>query len=466
MNEPISNNPDERGLLPYPVILAATKGDPEAMKIVVQHYASYILRIEQRGLFMRLSVCQHQLRRCAVKQMKDTGAVAIDERGRHADNLFCRAEQLCHRVTLAAVVVVLVQFVHDEAVKPAAVPLLDVRAERIPPARAARRKVPVRVLVKRLQSVQRGGVLRLLHGMDCQLPMHPAVFRNLDPRRRYAWIYRRPQGTFALHTLMIAPVFHAERLRFRGHPVVCIVAAWQFYDGTTAGAAERAFSRVKQNRRAAHIAVSGFFLADDGVDAFVALLILRVQAVQLCNAADDDSCGVRQRFGNFAHPFLCDVRRAKNNVERLFPFLRLIRSQRRCADLRFSGPTFCHNECGFSLRELTLDRFRDGKLRRVKAVARVCADVVVDAQNLRGKLLRSWVKKRTKLITDSLRDGHAERGQIAGDGMDVVKAVRVLNRSGNMNCTGFQAVLQHLDDIGVVLFCTAAATPPAVPEWK
>ena len=26
---------DERGLLPYPVIIAATKGDPEAMKIVV-----------------------------------------------------------------------------------------------------------------------------------------------------------------------------------------------------------------------------------------------------------------------------------------------------------------------------------------------------------------------------------------------------------------------------------------------
>ena len=132
---------------------------------------------------------------------------------------------------------------------------------------------------------------------------------------------------------MIAPVFHAERLRFRGHPVVCIVAAWQFYDGTTAGAAERAFSRVKQNRRAAHIAVSGFFLADDGVDAFVALPVLCVQTVQLCNAADDDSCGVRQRFGKFAYPLLRNVRRAKNNVERLFPFLRLIRRQRRCADL-------------------------------------------------------------------------------------------------------------------------------------
>ena len=332
---------------------------------------------------MRLSVRQHQLRRRAVEQMKDTGAVAIDERSRHADDLFRRAEQLRHRVALSAVVVVLMQLIHDEAVKPAAVPLLDVRAERIPPARAARRKVPVRVLMKRLQDVQRCGVLCLLHGMDCQLPMHPAVFRNLDPRRRHAWIHRCPQRFTAIHTLMIAPVFHAERLRFRGHPVVCIVAAWQFYDGTTAGAAERAFSRVKQNRRAAHIAVSGFFLADDGVDAFVALPVLCVQAVQLCNAADDDACGVRQRFGNFAHPLLRNVRRAKNNVERLFPFLRLIRSQRRCADLRFAASALYHDECRLSLRELALDRFRDSKLRRIKAVARVCADIVVDAQNLR-----------------------------------------------------------------------------------
>ena len=35
--------------------------------------------------------------------------------------------------------------------------------------------------------------------------------------------------------------------------------------------------------------------------------------------------------------------------------------------------------------------------------------------------------------------------------MDIVKAVRVLKRSGNANGTGFQAVLQHLDDVGVVL---------------
>ena len=36
--------------------------------------------------------------------------------------------------------------------------------------------------------------------------------------------------------------------------------------------------------------------------------------------------------------------------------------------------------------------------------------------------------------------------------MDVVKAVWGLNRSGDMNCAGFQALLQHLDDVGIVLF--------------
>ena len=37
-----NNENAERGLLPYPVIIAATKGDPEAMEIVVHHYDSYI----------------------------------------------------------------------------------------------------------------------------------------------------------------------------------------------------------------------------------------------------------------------------------------------------------------------------------------------------------------------------------------------------------------------------------------
>ena len=33
---------DERGLLPYPAIISATKGEPQAMNIVMQHYAGYI----------------------------------------------------------------------------------------------------------------------------------------------------------------------------------------------------------------------------------------------------------------------------------------------------------------------------------------------------------------------------------------------------------------------------------------
>lgn len=41
---------DERGLLPYPVIIAATKGDPQAMSIVVQHYKSYIASLSMRKL--------------------------------------------------------------------------------------------------------------------------------------------------------------------------------------------------------------------------------------------------------------------------------------------------------------------------------------------------------------------------------------------------------------------------------
>ena len=51
MTTKISNNENaESGLLPYPVIIAATKGDPEAMNIVVKHYESYIASVSMRKL--------------------------------------------------------------------------------------------------------------------------------------------------------------------------------------------------------------------------------------------------------------------------------------------------------------------------------------------------------------------------------------------------------------------------------
>ena len=48
MNTQINSN--ERGLLPYPVIIAANRGDPDAMKTVVQHYQSYIVHLSMRKL--------------------------------------------------------------------------------------------------------------------------------------------------------------------------------------------------------------------------------------------------------------------------------------------------------------------------------------------------------------------------------------------------------------------------------
>ena len=47
----VSNNDNaENGLLPYSVIIAATKGDPEAMAIVVKHYESYIASLSMLKL--------------------------------------------------------------------------------------------------------------------------------------------------------------------------------------------------------------------------------------------------------------------------------------------------------------------------------------------------------------------------------------------------------------------------------
>ena len=41
----------ENTLVPYPVILAASKGDPDAMKIVLQHFSAYIASLSMRKLY-------------------------------------------------------------------------------------------------------------------------------------------------------------------------------------------------------------------------------------------------------------------------------------------------------------------------------------------------------------------------------------------------------------------------------
>lgn len=54
---------NERGLLPYPIILAANKGDPEAMKIVVLHYGSYMTSLSMRKLHVESVVLMSRVDR-------------------------------------------------------------------------------------------------------------------------------------------------------------------------------------------------------------------------------------------------------------------------------------------------------------------------------------------------------------------------------------------------------------------
>ena len=48
INSNTENN--EHGLLPYPIILAANKGEPDAMKVVILHYGSYMTSLSMRKL--------------------------------------------------------------------------------------------------------------------------------------------------------------------------------------------------------------------------------------------------------------------------------------------------------------------------------------------------------------------------------------------------------------------------------
>ena len=51
MNWKIGNaRQDERGLLPYPVIIAATKGNPDAMAVVMRRYESEMADLSMRRL--------------------------------------------------------------------------------------------------------------------------------------------------------------------------------------------------------------------------------------------------------------------------------------------------------------------------------------------------------------------------------------------------------------------------------
>lgn len=70
MNGTNGNEPGypEKALVPYPVILAATKGDPDAMKIVLQHFSGYIFQI--LGMVL-LCLSQRRTRRRSTRSSRD-----------------------------------------------------------------------------------------------------------------------------------------------------------------------------------------------------------------------------------------------------------------------------------------------------------------------------------------------------------------------------------------------------------
>lgn len=45
------NSDNERGLIPYPVIKAATEGNPEAVEDVLRHYEKYIAHLSVQKMF-------------------------------------------------------------------------------------------------------------------------------------------------------------------------------------------------------------------------------------------------------------------------------------------------------------------------------------------------------------------------------------------------------------------------------
>lgn len=69
----------EIALVPYPVILAATKGDPDAMKIVLQHFSGYIASLSMRKLYdERGNVCRFSMSRPSPRVSATSSGTSIN----------------------------------------------------------------------------------------------------------------------------------------------------------------------------------------------------------------------------------------------------------------------------------------------------------------------------------------------------------------------------------------------------
>ena len=176
--------------------------------ICVLHHA--VLCVEVSGCAVTLAVSHHEVRTDPVEQAEDAGGVAVDESGGHPDDPIRHREDLRHGVALAAVVVVLVEFVHNAAVKFPFVPALDIRTHWIAPAGPNGGGVPVRVFSNRPNLLQRWRVLCFCKVFCRFVAMDPAITTDLYPRAFSPRVDRRPKRCTAVRAFMVFAVFRAK----------------------------------------------------------------------------------------------------------------------------------------------------------------------------------------------------------------------------------------------------------------
>ena len=92
-----------------------------------------IIGSECFGISVRLTIQLHIPGKKTIQKIEDSRCIAVDERGRHADNLARCMGNLTHGIALPAVIIVLVQFIRDQSVDFTAHLFSDVGAQWIPP---------------------------------------------------------------------------------------------------------------------------------------------------------------------------------------------------------------------------------------------------------------------------------------------------------------------------------------------
>ncbi|MPM75820.1 hypothetical protein SDC9_122814 [bioreactor metagenome] len=90
------------GLLFY--FLGSAIGSVVCVPDLINVLCGAILGVKFLGGIIGFPVFLHQIRHHAVKQVEDTGAVAVDQRCRHTDDLLRDVEDFAHGVALTAVV--------------------------------------------------------------------------------------------------------------------------------------------------------------------------------------------------------------------------------------------------------------------------------------------------------------------------------------------------------------------------